>query len=144
MKMKRVDTAVSPIIGTALLLGMAIALFAILNIVVFSVSKDSPSPPSVNLVGRLDNSEVVIDHQGGDSLFLDTQIVVNIDDTRTEYNASDDNYLDSESRADGVWNLGESLRIHIGDVTGKKVEVVVVDGATSAMVMKALLQEGAN
>jgi len=60
MKNKRANKAVSSIVGTALLLGMAIALFSIVQILALSFPYN-PNPPSVRLVGNIEEIEQVFE-----------------------------------------------------------------------------------
>ena len=69
MKSNRSDKAVSEVVGTTLLLSMAVALFAILPIVVFSYPF-SPAPSSVNIVATVESKNVILEHRGGESLDL--------------------------------------------------------------------------
>ena len=76
--------AVSEVLSVALLLGITIALFGFLNYIVFSFSFE-PSAPSVNLIGSISADEtynnVVIEHNGGEPLDGNTEIIITIGST---------------------------------------------------------------
>ena len=74
MKENKSKDAVSEILGTVLLLAMAVALFAVIYIIVFSITITT-TPPIVNLVGSLDGENVIIEHHGGESLDNNVNII---------------------------------------------------------------------
>ena len=59
-KMKKAEEALSEVVGTVMLLGMAVSLFSVLSIVVLT-HPFNPSAPSVNIVGMIDGTEGEID-----------------------------------------------------------------------------------
>ena len=104
MKIKRMNKkAASEIIGTVLLLGMAIAFFSVLSITVLSYPSSSSSP-STNLVGMIiptnetNNEEnLLIEHRGGDALSLDTKVIITFNNgTSKNIRIGDGNYLNDQ------------------------------------------------
>ena len=77
MKNKRKNDAVSEIIGIAILLGISISLFAVVQAIVLNYPYE-PSPPSVNLVGSIEGNNIFIEHYGGESISLDSKILITI------------------------------------------------------------------
>ena len=144
MKNKRTNNAVTEVLGTAMLLGMAVVLFSALQIIVFAYPFE-PSAPSVNLVGTMDGDNVTIEHHGGESLSLDTELLLTICGTN-EPIITAGNYLDSNtSNGDQLWNIGE--KVSYGPsvvVTGCHVEVTVVDVETNSIVMRGTIQWGSS
>ena len=141
--MKRANNAVTEVLGTAMLLGMAIVLFSALQIIVFAHPFD-PSAPSVNLVGTIDGDNVIIEHHGGESLSLDTEILLTIGTDTTTITAG--NYLDvNTSNGDQLWNIGEKVSYPSSvSLTGCHVEVTVVDVETNSIIMRGTIQEGSS
>ncbi|MBN2065715.1 MAG: type IV pilin [Candidatus Thermoplasmatota archaeon] len=137
-KIRKANDAVSEVLGTALLLGMAVSLFSLLSLVVLAYPF-TPSPPSVNLVGYIeDGTNVTLEHYGGESLESTTAVIVRIQDTYETINFTD--CLDDENN-NALWDLGEHLRCPVGDVTGKCIEVTVVDTNSNSIIMSGILQE---
>ena len=137
MKIRKSNEAVSEILGTALLLGIAISLFSLLSIVVLSYPF-TPSPASVNLVGYIDGTNVTLEHYGGESLDLTNKVIVRIQEIYTKINITD--FLDDANNND-LWDLGEQLIYPIGNVTGEQIEVTVVDTRSNSIIMSGILQE---
>jgi len=136
-KIRKSNGAVSEILGTALLLGIAVSLFSLLSIVVLSYPF-TPSPPSVNLVGYMDGTNVTLEHYGGESLDLTNKVIVRIQETYTKINITD--FLDDANNND-LWDLGEQLIYPVGNVTGEQIEVTVVDTRSNSIIMSGILQE---
>ena len=105
------DDMVTEIVGTVLLLGIAVVVFFTLYGVVLS----SPSPSStssVNLVSTIEGSYIVIEHRGGEELALDTEILIEIAGEKMPVDGKTltaRDLLDDVSKKDGVWNVGERL-----------------------------------
>jgi len=87
---KDFDCGVTEVVGTVLLLGIAVSVFSSLYVVVLSY----PSPSSIssaNLVGTIEGSNIVIEHRGGEALSLDTEILIKIfeEDEKNGISAND-------------------------------------------------------
>ena len=133
------DNAVSEILGTVILLAMAVALFSVLYVLVTSSLVTTPSP-SASLVGYVEGQSVIIEHLGGDSLDNDpTNIVVTIGGAK--WSVSVETYLD-DSNGNNKWDIGERLVYPAGDITGLQVETVVVDCASNSALFIGILQDG--
>jgi FlaG/FlaF family flagellin (archaellin) len=130
LKDKRKNAAVSEIIGTVLLLGITVALFTVLCVVVLAYPHSS-SPPSVNLVGMIDNDYLIIEHRGGESLSMDTIIIISNDSSEYRYILKDVNmvYYTNNSQ----WDVGEWISIDISDIS--KADVAVIDKTTDSVIM---------
>ncbi|ENO12208.1 Protein of unknown function (DUF1628) [Thermoplasmatales archaeon SCGC AB-539-C06] len=74
---KRVEKAVSDMIGTLLLLMIAVALFSVLYLFVFSFETPDHSP-SVSIIGYTDGYNITLEHLGGDSLGLDSYFSITV------------------------------------------------------------------
>jgi len=144
MKNKLTNNAVTEVLGTVMLLGMAVVLFSTLQIIVFAYPFE-PSAPSVNLVGVLDGDNVTIEHHGGESLSFDTEILLTICGAN-EPTITAGNYLDDNtSNGDQLWNIGEKISYMPSiAVAGCHVEVTVVDVETNSIVMRGTVKEGSN
>ena len=136
--MKRINIAVTEMVGTLLLLAISISIF---SLVYFSVLTVSPYPtkPSVNLICTLENNNITLEHRGGKTLDLDTEITVNINGTNEKFIVN--NYINNTFKENGVWNMGERVIYPTGDVADLKVSVSVVDKHSNSLIMMVILQE---
>jgi hypothetical protein len=135
--MKRRNLAVSETIGTLLLLSISVSLFSVIYSSVLSTNP-SPTKPSVNLIGKFEKNNITLEHRGGKTLDLDTEIIVTINDTTERFIIHD--YMNNEARENGVWNIGERVVYPTGDVTDLKVSVSVIDIITNSVIMLVALQ----
>lgn len=137
MKNKR-DEAVSQMIGTVLLLLIALACLSSVYMYVLSYPMLNPAP-HVEIVGTVERRnmidttglgnyeeyrDIVLTHRGGESLPLDSKVLMSIGDTVDNITVGD--YLDSESKDDGVWSIGEQLVYPSNDITLLRIEVIVI------------------
>ena len=142
MKNKRKNHAVSEIVSVILLLCIAISLFAVVQIVVFSYPFDQ-SPPSLNLVGSIDKENILIEHQGGERISLNAKIILLIEGKNQTSIIARDYLVDNTSDDDDYWEIGEIVTYDTKMVlTGFKVEATVVDKETNSIVMNGLIQGG--
>jgi hypothetical protein len=136
----RKNKAVSEVVGTMLLLGIAISLFSVVYIFVFSLPPSEPLP-NANLVCRLDeNNNIVIDHLGGESLSLNTTLVVTIGGAMERVKVGD--FLDEESKEDGYWDFCEQVIYPAGNVSGLEVRADLIDEGGNSVILFGVLQEG--
>ena len=142
MKNKRSNHAVSEIVSVALLLLMTISLFAIVQVVVLSYPFE-PSPPSLNLVGSLDQGNILIEHHGGESISLDAKIIFTIGDGKKVTVIAKDYLVSSTSDDDGYWEIGEIISYDPKlDLIGVRVEATVVAKEANSIVMTGIIQGG--
>jgi hypothetical protein len=137
LKNKRINLAVSEIIGTLLLLLISVSLFSVVYINIL-IGSPSPIKPSVNLICTLEKNNITLKHCGGKTLDLDTEIITNINGTTTKFIVND--YMNNGSRKNGVWNIGEQVVYPAGNVTNKKVSASVVDKHSNSVILSVVLQ----
>lgn len=137
MKIRKSNDAVSEVLGTVLLLGMTVSLFSLLSFTVLSYPFN-PSSPSVNLVGYVVETNVILEHYGGESLESTTAVIMRIQGTSTKINITD--FLNDENN-NALWDLGEQLIYPVGNATGEQIEVTVVDIRSNSIIMSGILQE---
>lgn len=126
------DSGVSNVIGTILLLGITVSLFSLIYASVLSISPTPPTP-SANIVFRVEGDDIIIDHCGGESLGLDTKILMTIGSESMNVTANDgldDNYKDND-----LWNMGENLVFSVENLSGKQITIHVVDVISNSIVM---------
>jgi hypothetical protein len=148
MKIKRKKIAVSEIIGVTLLLGMSIAMYSVVQFMVFSYPF-SPSTPSVNLVGSVDGNKISIGHYSGESISIDAKIIIRVNSDQETFIAR--NFTTSNSINPELWDIGEFVLINESDFITKypvgflkdaRVHVTVIDVETNSVVMMGYIQEG--
>ena len=130
------DTAVTAIVGTALLLAITMVLFSVLNMVVFSFPVH-PRSPSVSLVASMSNDTIIIEHNGGESLSEnEIQIIVS--------NSSDLSFVANGIYYpnDGMFNIGDRWEYIDPDLIDENVSVTVVHLSTNSILMMGIVQRG--
>jgi len=135
------NEAVSEIIGEILMLLMITSSFSVLYYNVSSIPSPS-DPPNVTIVGRVEGNTLVLEHQRGDPLDLDTTITVAMDIKNETFVLQD--YLDAKSRKDGKWNIGESvvypLSFNIHNIRSYlKASLLTVDKKSNTLVFMGTL-----
>ena len=154
MKNKRKKTAVTEIVGVALLLGMSIAMYSVVQVMVFSYPFQ-PATPSVNLVGSINEDNVIkIGHFGGESISIDAKIIIRTSDDSTTFNVSDDDnsnlyFKQNNLGRDDLWEIGEIVTYDLSDLTSSStsfdsVHVTVIDVKTNSVVMMGYIQGGSS
>jgi hypothetical protein len=137
MKIKRSDNAVSQILAATLLLLMALAIFSTVYMYVLSYPLPNPAPLT-EIVGSIEDGNITLLHRGGKNLGLDTGLLITIGNT-TDYSTVE-NYLDSESKNDGFWNIGETVVYPVGDVTGIRVMALVTDRESESVIFSGWIK----
>jgi hypothetical protein len=142
MKYIKNNEAVSDIVGIAILLGISVSLFALVQTIVLNYPFE-PSPPTVDLVGHIENDNIIIEHQGGESISLDTKILISIEG-QEESSDTASNLIDTAtSDSDEMWDIGEFVTYPINvDYANKYIKATVVDVETNSIVMIGVLQGG--
>ena len=109
IKIDNLNNGVSEVVGTILLLGICVAIFSVLYMIVLSEPfETSESHPTV--VAFVEGNNIVIEHRGGDELSADGEFEYTIGGTK--YKTQIGSVLD-DTNSDGKWNLGERLYIPI-------------------------------
>lgn len=133
---KRHNDSVTEIVGTLILLGIAVALFSVLYFLVFSFPSIPPTP-SANIAFSLDETNITIIHNGGKPLTLDTDIRILVNNKL--YNESEvQDYLNNSEKIDDYWGPGEAFTLNFSiDMIAYPVQVMVIDVHTNSIVMMA-------
>lgn len=143
-KNQRKNKAASEVLGTLLLIGIGVSLFVLLAIVTISLPSVffSDPTPSVNIIGMMKGNSVVFEHHGGQAIPLDTEITVMFAETPVVMTVGD--VLDSASKADGEWNIGEKIVIPYNNpnLPIMQISVTITDKASNSVIMRGVLQEG--
>jgi len=139
MKIKKNNNAISEILGTVLLLVIAVTSFTIINANILF----NPTPheqPYVTIVGEIKGKNIILLHRGGESLSLQTKVNFEINENTYNIVIGENEYLDSESKVDGEWNIGETLifkqELYLNNLN---VKVTVVDAESNAVIMSETL-----
>lgn len=101
---------VSDIVGTVLLLAVAVGIFSTLYVVVLShpLAQDLAT---VRIVGTVDGDNIILEHRGGEALGLDTEVPITIGGEKLLIAGRTPTVGDLlvDSNGDGLWNIGERL-----------------------------------
>ena len=137
------DHAVSEIVGTLILIVIAVSTFSAVSIIILNpwATFSNEQTPHVYLVGSIHNNQVLIEHQGGVPLDTTTKITITIDGTADIFNVGDFNYW-VDQNTDGFWTVGERLVYPAGNLQGKNVSCVVIDVDKNFIIFDKILQKG--
>jgi len=137
-KIKNKKHGVSDVLGIILLLGVTVFLFSLVTIIVLTFPIEE-NPPTVNIVSFVDGNDIIIEHRGGQSLSLETKVIIYIDSLREEYKIKD--YLDDSAKADDFWGIGERFSYSAVDLSNKKVDLTIIDAESNSIVMGGIIQD---
>lgn len=109
------DRAVSPVVGVALLIAIAVILAVVIGAVVLNLGPGGANAPSVDAAADYDetNASITITHRGGDPLNTD-EIVLRDESGNTEPLTDQ---ADS-SLSDGKLTAGESFQVVGSELNG--------------------------
>jgi len=142
-KNRRAKYAVSEVLGTILLLVISVTLFSVVYVALFSVQVEPPSP-SVNIVGTIDGNNLILENRGGESLSLDTEIILGSGSGSTERISIND-YLSDEYKTNEKWDIGERIVYQLNNLNNfsrfDPLDVSVVDFDTNSIVMMGTVKE---
>jgi len=105
-KMKRANKAVTEILGTILLLMIAVSFFAVSYYQMVNAPTPDP-PPIVEISGKFFENQIILTHRGGESLDIDSEVLLTIGG-KTEKKVISD-YLDDDSKENGFWDFSEEF-----------------------------------
>lgn len=156
MKIRKANDAVSEVLGTVLLLGMAVSLFSLLSFTVLSFPFN-PSSPSVNVVGYVEDINLTLDgyvedinvtleHYGGESLDSTTVVIISINENSKKINIEgilnkdDLNWSLDDENNNHLWDLGEKIIYHHHpdsneNIIGKQIEFKIVDIKSNSVII---------
>jgi len=124
-------------------MAIAVAIFSLLCTTFIPTSLPQFEPP-VTIVGTLEGTAIepciILTHRGGKALDVGTKIVLTIGENVIESIAGD--LLDPIDKEDGLWNIGErAIYTPDNSIPGSRVEVIVFDPVSNAVLMNGVLQE---
>ncbi|DAC72004.1 MAG TPA: hypothetical protein DSN98_07500, partial [Thermoplasmata archaeon] len=132
-KIKKIDTAVSEVLGTILLLSIVSGLFSVVAISAMNLIPNNSSPSTI-IVCQVNDYNISLIHMGGDSLNVDTMITF-LDDVGTSKSIVVKDYLDTKSKSDNLWGVGEKVVYSYRDFIGKNIRVIINDIPTHSNIL---------
>jgi uncharacterized repeat protein (TIGR01451 family) len=111
-KERNINLAVSEILGAILLLGIVVVVFSVITYTILSVPPPDDGP-IVEISGVFFENHVVLTHRWGEPLSLDTEVFIVYKGSNNSLVVGD--YLDGDSRSNGLWDLGEKLFYPVPD-----------------------------
>ena len=128
----RSNSAVSEVMGTILLLMITVGLFSVVAISVYNLLPFNPAP-SADIICQVNGDNIILTHQGGDALSLETKIGFS-NNTGTKYIVVKD-YLDDDSKEDGKWSIGEKIVYSNPNLLQNQIRVMVVDPSSNSFIL---------
>jgi hypothetical protein len=134
------DFAVSEVMGTLILITMAIVMFSALSLVILNPWANiyDESPPFITLVGSVQGDNITIDHRGGISLDSLTNITLTINGVPVKFDAI--SHFNDRNK-DGQWSIGERVIYNsVNSIAGLQIKCIIVDKKTNTVIMDKILQ----
>lgn len=126
-KLSSSDNSVTEVLGTVLLLGIAVAIFSILYVLVltqpFEVNETNPI-----IVSTIIDDSIIFEHRGGNSMGLDASVPLTVDGNYITINGGSPTVGDLliDENGNAQWDIGEILSFNYYDV-GYSVDSDTVD-----------------
>ncbi len=122
--LKNSNKAVSELIGTVLLLGIAVTIFSLIYISVLSISLYTNEPNPI-IVATIEGSNIIFEHRGGEKLSLDTKVTIDIQNEKVLKTVGE---LLIDTNEDNQWNIGERLAYPFGySLNSSEADVISID-----------------
>ena len=126
LRPKESYNAVSEVVGTVLMLGIAVAIFAILYFIVISQPLET-TEPTPRIIATVEGDNIILEHRGGYELNSDAKITINLGYGPETSTVGE---LLIDTNGNNKWDIGEklaypftySLDISEADVIGVNVE----------------------
>ncbi len=135
----RKNIAISEVFSVIIMLTVTVCVFVIVNYLML----DDPGPvpkSSTILYGKLKENMFIIEPCRGEALSLDTICILNIGSISNSYTAKD--LLDTKSKKDGVWNIGERIICDLGNITYFKVSFQIINERRNLVLYDEIIQDG--
>jgi len=129
------DRGVSPVIGVILMVAITVILAAVIGTFVLGLGDSLEQAPQAQLDAEWDstNSELVISHNGGDSI-PDGELEFSFDD------GTDSGTIEDPSTGDGTFSVGDSVGYgtsQTGISSGSDVTVTVIHSPSESIILDA-------
>ncbi|MBS3748920.1 MAG: VWA domain-containing protein [Candidatus Thermoplasmatota archaeon] len=133
---ERKNLAISEIIGTILLLLIAVSSFSVIYLSVMSNQEVSEST-IVNIVGTVKGKNIILEHRGGEEIDINAKLTYVLNGTTHSCFVQD--FLEKTAKENSEWNLGERCYIPFNyDVNYlqqyDEVKVEIVDTISNSLV----------
>ena len=105
MKIRYNTLSVTEILGTILLLIIAVSVLSVVYLQI--LSDQGPTPQTfIRLSGKVEGTNIIVEHQGGEALASSSTISIALPDEEVTVQIHE---LLDDSNHDGYWNIGERL-----------------------------------
>ncbi|RLF42258.1 MAG: hypothetical protein DRN12_00795 [Thermoplasmata archaeon] len=130
------EDAVSEIVGILLLLAISIGTFSVVYYSILS-AEPIPNPPPLDVIATIENGNITIIHMGGESVGIDTRLIVVVNGLTNE--TTIDDYLNSTEKENNRWDIGEKIIYPIGNVYNKQVDIKLVEPKSNSLILLTTL-----
>ena len=144
-KQIRKNLAVSEVIGTIILLVISVSAFSVVYASFFSADIDDDFP-TVTLVGTIFDNNLILEHRGGESISLQTEVLMDFETgNRSSVIIEESDYMDDQDKEDGKWNMGEKFTYSLDNISHFRrfdsVDLLVIEGESLSIVMNGKVRE---
>jgi len=134
--LKNSNEMVSDLVGTIVLLAIAVVIFSSLYGIVFSYPF-ATDPAKVTIIGTIEGDTIILEHRGGEALGLETTIPITIGDDKLTLTVRD---LLIDNNGDGLWNIGERLVYKFNySLTNIEADIMAIDVESNNLVLTGTL-----
>jgi hypothetical protein len=142
MKIPQNTQAVTEILGTVLILALAVTCVSIIYLQVLG-SLNPVDTNNVTIIGKIEEGTPIFEFQRGESLGPETNISITLAGLITNYFSPLDNIINN-LEDNQVWNIGERIVLESCSFNDKNihVEATIVDTKTNSIIFWGILQQG--
>jgi hypothetical protein len=133
--------AVSEVVGSMLLLLVAVVSFIVLLSYIFPIPFP-PESPHVDLTAWVQGDYIVIENKGGNSLPEYTEIIIiTSNGSQIRGTLTDASFSFEDVRQNNLWDIGEFVFYKMDDDT-QEIRLMVIDIDTNSLVLDGVLRKG--
>lgn len=142
MKNLQNTEAVTEILGTVLILALAVTSVSIIYIQVLG-SLNPVETNNITIIGKIEEGTPIFEFQRGESLGPETNISITLAGLITHYFSPIDNIINN-IEDNQEWNIGERIVLESCSFNDKNinVEATIVDTKTNSIIFWGILQQG--
>ena len=135
--MGKKDHAVVELYSTCFLLTITVIFFTAISSVFLSTPQSS-SGLIVEIAAKMIDNNLILEHQGGESIGLNATIDLFFNNTQVQIRAYD--YVNNETKKDGMWGFGEHVvypiyRYYDDYAKIELIDIMIINKDTSSSIM---------
>ncbi|MEF8878833.1 MAG: type IV pilin N-terminal domain-containing protein [Candidatus Thermoplasmatota archaeon] len=137
------NIAVSEVLGTVLLLGISTIVVSGVYIAILSAEPQIDDAKHVDIRGKIEKNNLILEHAGGESLPVESKIVLTNESGSTKQIVVDD-YIDDKGPKDSEWEIDEKVNYELSDDYFNRYEnlsVSIIDPNSNSVIVDTYFRE---